>query len=949
MLKLLSISGPKDSRAIFAEFQSEFAVNASTWIVSDLKSKLDLNRRLLVGRSFLDGDTILRASELWRVMLSRLRPDLHIGSRELVITLIAQKLALREEGDWSRAPGAPQAAFAYLSQLIPVLSHPDGDEMMREWLQQNPTALVRWGRWYELCSALWRELLSDGFIAMNWASGVLTNEPDLHQVWNRPLWVDLGADLDQVEADLFIMLAEACPVTILRPEPSWVAEYQHALVAYDVFTRRAKPDVVSRDADFSPEHQTLRPNVHFKKFTTMIAEVKDAVARVRQWLDAGLAANEIALVAPDIELYWPTLESHLREEGVPCQKDVVARLHSFPDMAGWLAHLRLKSGAWSEADVELALFQSSGSETPRVMGYERFKTLYTMIYERSDLSRSEDVAKRFSIELEAGAEIGRDDFVAWMLRHLPQAGNSVVSRPTPSVSQDELLQQHLEVFFKRFFADCPSGLRLSVSRWLAFAEKLAARTELRIMPGDAHGVTCVSLGSAENTPAKKMIVLGLTESALKPSGGTAILFSDIMSLAQLFGFHLSSADQGSSEFAARWVIEDSDREVWLSVPETDFNGAAQAASWLWVKGAREAGEHQTVSVPEPTRWDELQLASLRDVADIANNRSWSPLHREFLEQALSQDLGETPLESFGPQQVSSLSPSGLEDYLNCPFIYAAKRLFAQSDVAELDLEVDPSRRGSLMHKLLELLTLEPMKFDRGPEELAAVVDEARVQTEMELADEAMWATTRSRMVDLAQRFLEFEREKRRRFPSTQTVGREVEVRGRIDPETGCLLPASSESGLKFTGRIDRIDRDSKGNLLIYDYKSSGTRVVQFGSWIKRNQIQLLLYADAVQSGLTEFGPHPVVGALYYVTRPLTHETGFKVEDVEQDLFASDDKRKRNRLSQADLEQLVQQGRERVRTAIEGIQSGRFSPEPSDLSLCQTCQWSDLCRAPHLNR
>ncbi len=917
MITVISITSPKDQDEVFKRFDPAQA----TWLFSDLKSKLDLNRSLLETREFLPGDSVLRASELWKSLLSRLRPDLQIVSREFVVTLIAQKLALSDL-DWAKAPGAAQAASDYLTQFMPILAHPDGEEMMREWLEENPTSAARWGRWFDLSLKLWREFLVDGFVAPQWASGVLVNEPSLKESWSKPLFVDLGAELSQVEADLFIQLSETLDISILRPEPGWVAEYPKTLVAYEIFERKLK---IQKERLENPITAAPRS---YRKYTTMIAEVKGAVAEARRWLNAGARPSEIAIVAPDIECYWPALASYLEEEGIPCQKDHVRRLHSYPDIARFMANLRLRTGSFSESDVELALFDVDDGG-PKLIPYDRFKMLYSTLYSREDMNRAQAISQKFSVELRASDEVSRDEFISWSLRQLP--------------AETEL--KRVESLFKRLFSEVPQSMRLTVKRWLTYLEQLASKVECRVKDGDPDGVACINLTSADNSAATKMMVLGLTEMALRKSGGTAVLFSDIWSLAQQFGFHLASEDQARLEFEARWVTEANARELVLCVPETDFNGGAQAPSWLWVRGSREAGDGKTLTIPEKTRWDELQRS---DLETIAVARRWSAVQRRYLERSFREDLGEEKLQSFGQNLVETLSPSGIEDYLNCPFIFAAKRLMGLSDVAELDLEVDASRRGSLMHKLFEILTKEPMRFDLSEEELGNVVESAREQSRLELADLRLWPPLKARHVDLARRFLAFEKENRTKFPETKTIGREVDIAGYIRPSTGELLANPEPGAMKFVGRIDRIDSDRRGNLAIFDYKSTASTATQFGSWCKNNKIQLLLYAIAVEKGLTSFKPQSVQSAMYYVSRPLSCDSGFKVEDADQGLFDVTDRRKRNRLTEDSKLALYKEGETLVKRAIDGISEGRFEPSPRDRNDCPTCLWSAVCRAPHLN-
>lgn len=970
MLKIYSVANSQESRFIFDKNDPR----RTTWVVSDLKSKLDLQRRILEGREFIDGESVLRASELWKLLLGRLRPELQVVSYEFAISFIGRKLAGMEgEGaNWILAPGVSQATYNYIRQLIPILSHPNGDEMMAEWFKANPASSERWRRWYDLANDVWSDFLNEGFVSATWIPGVLSNELNLGEAWHRPLIFDLGANFDQVEADLVVGLSLKSEVVVLRPEPSWALEFERSLLAYDVLEKRLGVEKIRwSSVGMNPTTcenisggksnggqsyaQSPTPERKFKKFTTMIAEVKDSVAQVRIWLEqenlvsqaersepASQSAQRvnianisnssnianIAIVAPDIEIYWPALESYLSQEGLPCQKDVVRRLHSYPDVARWLATLRLRLGEFDEADVELSLFDQPENQ-PAFLNYERFKVLYSNIYGREDLDRSKEVAEKFALSIANDQEISRDDFIAWSIKQLPLSADS----------------ERVEIVFKKMFADCPQGFQMLPQRWLAYLQQIAARIEIRVKSGDSNGLSCVSLSSAENLPAKKMIILGLTDLGLKSSSGTAVLYSDILSLSQQFGFHLSCDEQNNLEFEARWVIENYERELVLSVAETDFSGSPQAPSWLWMRNARKCGESETVSVPRPTRWDEIQAS---DFKSIALNRSWSDSYSRLLELSLQQDLGQTTQDLFAKNFTQTVSASGIEDYLECPFVFAAKRLFKLSDLADLDLEVDPSRRGSLMHKLFELLTIEPIRFDYSEKELEDIVNEARKVSKIELADERIWPSMQVRYIEMAKRFLSFEKINRARFPETKTVGREINISGFINPQSGQFKVSAEKEDVKLVGRIDRVDRDEEENYVIYDYKSSNSSVSQYGTWLKKNKIQLLIYSLAIENGLSELPAHPVVAGLYYVANPLDSDTGFKVEDVSQKLFESSDRRKRNRITQEQKSQILNEVQVRVREALQGIIAGKFPPQPRDQKKCSDCQWSSLCRAPHLN-
>jgi ATP-dependent helicase/nuclease subunit B len=923
MLTLQPLTGPRESETVLESFDPLKA----TWLVSDLKSKFDLNRRLLTKSGFVPGDGVLRASELWRMLLVRVRPDLQVVSREFALTLIASEIEKLDLA-WAKTPGAAQAAFQYLTQLMPILSHSEGPEMMIEWFEKNEASRERWGRWFDLTHQLYFHFLREGFLAPAWVSGVLVNEPDLQNYWTKPLIVDLGAELNQVEADLLWMMSDFIDITVLRPEPSWVAEYGNCLVGYDLLEKKLGG---KRAPPVKPAEQSKRGAVVYRKYTTMIAEVKDATAEIRSWLDNDpkLKASDLAIVAPDIETYWPSLSSYLAQEGLLTQKDSVARLHSFPDIARWLSVLRLKTGAFDEADIELAVFDAA-DVSHRPLSYDKFRTLYAYVYGREDLSREASVGAKFQIELQAGDFCNRDDFVAFALKCIPEHAN----------------YDRIEAAFKRVFGECPEGIRLSVRRWLGYLEQVCGRTEVRIESGVPDGIACLNLTSAESSTAQRMVILGLTENALRKSVGTAILGSDLSSLGQQYGFHLASDDQVKLEFEARWIIEALDRDLILCAPETDFSGSPQAPSWLWLNGSREQSHDISVTVPEPTRWDELQLSPIEKIAAI---REWSPERVQTLSRSMDEDNNQVVISTFSAAELSAISPSKIESYLECPFTYAAKHLFGLADVNELDLEVDPLRRGSFMHSVFERLTVEPFQSIYKVDELDSLLDDVRRDVGFQLADDRLWPSMRAKYADLSRRFLTIETDYRARFPKAKTVGREISVDGYLQPDSSTFSRENSGTGVKFSGRIDRIDEDDRGNVIVFDYKSSDASASQFGSWIKKNKVQLLLYSLAVESGLTELGPKNVVGAIYYVSKPFSRDRGMLLKTGEQGLYVIDEKsRKQNVLELDKKEPFFEEARQLISKAVSGIQAGRFEPNPRDPKNCFECRWSTLCRTPHLN-
>jgi RecB family exonuclease len=927
MLHLIGISHPQDQR----QHLLKFVANKQTWIVSDLRAKFDLQRELISQSGFLEGDAILRASELWKTLLARMRPDLQVVSQEFAVTLISQEIEKKQDVDWLRAPGAAQTAYHYLTQLMPILSHPEGRGLVQEWFEKNDgknkSSQVRWGHWLDLSFELWSLFQKQGFMALPWISGILVNEVGFEKVWQRPLVFDLGAELNQVESDLINLLSRFTDVTVLSPEPSWKKEYGKTLFAYELLDKKSIRQRTPSSPFKPSEPKTERV---FKKFTTMIAEVKEAIATVRGWLESGILPSKIAVVSVDIETYWPSLSEYFRQEGIPVQKDVVARLHSFPDFSHWLAGLRLRSGQVNESDLEIHLFSNASTlNEPAQLTYERFRVLFSAIYDSEDLSRDSKIRNLYLSEIKASESVDRDRFVAWSLKSFPS----------------QVDDGKAELLFKRLFQECPAAMQFNLSRWLEYLQKLISKIEYRVEEGDSNGVACLNLMSAENSKATHQILLGLTEDSLKQAAQTGILFADTLSLASGPGFHLASSDQNKLEFEVRWLFEDESRVLHLYVPETDFAGAIQSPSWIWLREQRESAspQHEERWIPAPTRWDELQNSTWEA---IGKERGWSAERTARVEKSMQQDLGLLSPEPFAQNQVFSLSASTLENYLDCPFVFAAKKLFRLSDQPNLDLDVDASTRGSLMHALFARLTETPMKFEYAENELMEVIQQAREKSETELADERLWPPLQARYKEMAQRFLAFEKEWRTQFPETQTVGRELSVHGFITAE-GSLEREALPGAIEFKGRIDRVDQDRAGHLAVIDYKSTASNLHQFGAWLDNNELQLLLYSLALREGLSDLPPNEIVEAVYYVERTMSREVGLKINDLEQNLFTIDKISSRNHISRQKRDEFFNQIKNILKDAIQKMKSGEFNAKPADINLCERCQWRIVCRAPHL--
>ena len=334
------------------------------------------------------------------------------------------------------------------------------------------------------------------------------------------------------------------------------------------------------------------------------------------------------------------------------------------------------------------------------------------------------------------------------------------------------------------------------------------------------------------------------------------------------------------------------------------------------------------------------------VGAIGRHREWNELRARLTERRLREDLG---LEESAAVPVvhPRLSISSIERFRACPFVFAARKVFKLSDEPSLDLDLDRRTLGRLMHRLFARLTQNPFKAEYADEELIEILEIARKEENIEFADERMWAPVRQSHLRLARQFLALEIEYRRRFPKATTVAAETEFSCGWDPVKREWTQEEREGLVAFSGRIDRVDSDADGRYALIDYKSSIAPLRHWDRWLEQDQLQLAVYAELVELGLTELPAGEVEAAVYYVSKAKSRNKGFYQKENSGHLFDVEP-RIRNQISFEQKRELFTQMRGAIAETVEKILAGRWAPGPKDFKDCESCGWSRLCRAKHLN-
>jgi superfamily I DNA/RNA helicase/RecB family exonuclease len=190
----------------------------------------------------------------------------------------------------------------------------------------------------------------------------------------------------------------------------------------------------------------------------------------------------------------------------------------------------------------------------------------------------------------------------------------------------------------------------------------------------------------------------------------------------------------------------------------------------------------------------------------------------------------------GDDHVVTLTPSSLQTLTDCPLRWLAERHGG----------TDPRDLGSTVGSVLHALIAEPAGSEA---ELLAALERAWQQ----LPFESQWysANELARHRAMIETFLAWR---------AQTRGELTEVGVEVDVD-GVLDGGAVDRNVRLRGRVDRIERDGAGRLVIVDVKTGKTPVSKDDA---QRHAQLAAYQLAVAEGLVAHGDEPGGGRLVYL-------------------------------------------------------------------------------------
>ncbi len=506
------------------------------------------------------------------------------------------------------------------------------------------------------------------------------------------------------------------------------------------------------------------------------------------------------------------------------------------------------------------------------------------------------------------------------------------------------------------------------------------RYNIREQPG--QGVLITSIEETRGLPVDVMIVAGLVDGEF-PSVYQSELFFSTRRLKERERRH-----RWENRYLFYQAITNWTDHLYLTFPEQDadldlvrssfidaLRAVASVDEWEYPERSpfastcsseeeflRYAGQAIATGASLPTAapaalHEKLSVARQAIAVEQSRTARHDLPHYEGLLHSAASDETRLFLQQL-KQQVYSISQ--LESYAECPYRFFAQRILGLSPLEELEEELSPLERGSLLHEIMFEFYTERREQKLPP--IAACTDEEfdvalrrlveiarRKLEEIDIPD-AFWELDKELLLGakdaesgLLHEFLAFERRR-----TTSLIPRYFEVGfgaklseyTRVDPTFSTEEPIAAGNVL-LRGKIDRVEMDDE-TFTVIDYKS-GIRIPKLEDIRKGMSLQLPLYLYTIER-LLHGSRVPAGGAYYLLRRPVSLKSGLVRKDA-QDAFGVSARGGNVVPDENGLRELIDDAIGHVNRYVEAMAEGKFpltAAENID-QVCTYCDFKKICR------
>lgn len=938
MLKLVKFQDP----CLKLDFLTQFKPEDSCFIVSDIKNKIFLSGELLKKHSILPGACVLRPNDFYGTLFDSINTNWNIKSDSFVKAYLTDFLT-RNKDKKIQHLARSKNFFECFNFCLLMLLDDERFSLFKEWhASQDKIPFPEY--WLEISKNFFDDLKSKSILPESGMKAVLLDHlqnSDEMSFEKNKIVLDIGFSIDLCEKEIFTELSNNKDVYIISPslKNNFLTEKNSFFVYKDWEQSLKKEDVLdfnkesysaltqifsqsdkkpmtektSFDALDSKKPTALKSKKFFQiESETQWVEVKKAISQVSYWIHhQGVSPNDIAIYAPNIEEYWLALKFYLEKESIPFRKTTYSRLIDFPDIKHILSALHLHLKIFSFSDLESFCFHPS-FKNPKLKSFSWFKADYFKVPHQKKVF---NLLSNYKLK-DPEKTISGFEFIEWVLSFVDKDISSELSESLFKVLQK--LSGNEELSFRSY---------LSLFELELFSEEIENEKEKE------QGVSCLSFNAFHSVKSSYAFVLGLMESEFKK---TSFLIESppeqiLSNILNSLGFSLPYKFTSEKENNLLWFLQSSHlKELYLSSYRYDWGGSIQTQSLIYILSNVLYSAKKT-AITNCLTYESRQKES-SSVADILKGQPQekiSHLERFF-------DLKK---EMFLPIKKHSFSPSRIKTYSECPFKYAAEKIFYAKEGDILDQELSVLKKGSSIHKLFELTLKEHPDLELSEEQ----VEELIIKSLPDLSNfvnEKQEELTKDYLKRNLIKFLDQEKEQRKNMPSLKPVGFEAGLNTFWNQKEGQL---SEKGEYVFKGEIDRIDYDeTTKSYALRDYKRRGTKLTHISSWLNNEEFQLIFYAQALEKGLvSDFEPHKVSALFFSVYSEDFKFKGFVEKSSGLEELA--DKTARCKKERAELLKVIKGINQVTQGLVQKMEQGDFHPFPKDKNICETCDYKKWCR------
>lgn len=907
-----------------ADKLKSFNPQKETWIVSDLKSKQEIQKIAIHQQKYYSDESVLRISDFWKMWIRRFCPHLQIVSsdfiKELVknyIEIYGEKLALEKQ--------EASTLYKYMTDLAPLVLHEQSHQTLKEWIKSKKPE-PQWMKWEIVAQNCLQYIIQTHHcLESSWVSAYLQNQPIEKIIWPNKIIFDLGSKMTSLEMGLIQILAQKNEIEVIVPRPpenkQWHNKFNYLLKTYQNYSGFGKvaQEQIKRTQDLISHIKSE----NFYRFASEVSEVKFVTHQVRKYIESGVKPDSIVILSPRIEDYWPLIKFHFDEEGIPLQKDLVSSAMSLGLVQKWLSAIQVKTQKSSWEDLEFTYSQTPQAEK----NFEQFKALFQEMFDAEDLKRSAEIQKNYYAQIDLYKKISRDQFLfqllkSWIQIDFEKTGENII----PQLTKDFISQTiETELYF---------------NQWFELLQSRLSKKELKIENSKQHGVHVLPVNSAQIFNITHRLWIGLDDSGFKSQHQTLLPISDIEELKSIFDLSIDYPEESHSDFNLRWYAMSECKEQIFTSAHVSNLGEPLNVSLFFLEHCKEADiefDYNTMVDSEQRFFNPDSLLKNEPV--------------QFNKLKIENNNEHHSIQQF---KFDSLSPSDIETYAKCEFKLLAAKGFKLRQYQVTGVDIDARQKGTVLHDLFKFIIADKNYLSVTKSEIDQYLEEQRIQKKLFPLMDLFWLTQKNKMIDIGFKFSQVEKQ---RLAMTSDVSHHLEQTVEVyfnledlqfekqQSEKKSAEQNQLKKMIKIKGRLDRFDLLTQENsFILFDYKSaknSGTHMAK--SWLKYNEYQLLLYSLCIEKA---YG-YQALGALYYFYKNYEHHTGY-VLDQDFDYKKSLTLKKNTSISKDDLAVIKSEFTDQLKKLFDRLLENHFKTNPLDEKECQNCDWRKLCRAPHLN-